>query len=193
MNRGLSRRHRGGPVFSGIAALLAMIVTACIAGSRAADAQSAPVSAQPQQTLATYGDWTAHCQRVGDPERQVCEATQSLTVKGQVAPIAQIAISLADKPGTVTVLLPTSIVFDKPPQIGTDETHMLLLAYHRCVPAGCLADAHLEGIMQSEMRNTGKPGRLVFTDATERTIVLPVSFRGLAQALDDLAKQTGSK
>src|SRR5262245_8363170 len=58
----------------------------------AANAQAAPGSvSQPDNTTASYGDWTYRCQQgVGT---RVCEMVQTLvTNQGQRAPVALIAI-----------------------------------------------------------------------------------------------------
>ena len=172
-----------------------------------AQADPAPVSAEPQQTSASFGDWVVRCDHpapvaLGTGKR-VCEAAQSLIVKGQQGPIAQIAFGhmsgdkYAEPALTLTVLLPVSVAFDKPPKLGpgagADDPGSASLAFRRCLPGGCLADAKPDAALLKDLRAAGKPGHLSFTDAAERTITLPVSLRGLAQALDDLAKETGKE
>jgi invasion protein IalB len=50
-------------------------------------------SAEPTSTTASYVDWVLRCQKVGGAAvTRVCEVAQSLTVKGQNGPVAQIAI-----------------------------------------------------------------------------------------------------
>lgn len=58
------------------------------------------------------------------------------------------------------------------------------------VPAGCLATAPIDAGELNAFRNARKPGKLSFTDAAERTLALPISFRSLAQALDDLDRHS---
>ena len=152
-----------------------------------------PVSATPQTTTASFGDWTVRCVSVG--AKRQCEASLSLAVvqQGRQIPIAQIAFGHSNdarRTLLITALLPVNVSFDKPARIGPDETHLTTLVYRRCVPAGCLASAAPEAALVALARTAQKPGRLVFADASERLAVLPVSFRGLAQALDALAKES---
>ena len=156
------------------------------------------VPSEPQQTSATFGDWVVRCDRpVQAGGKRLCEAAQSLIVKGQQGPIAQIAFGRApqetgtDPTLTLTVLLPVNIAFDKPPKLGAgaDDIGSTPLTFRRCVPGGCLADAKPNAALMKDLRAATRPGRLSFTDASERTLTLPISFRGLAQALDDLAKE----
>ena len=103
------------------AAIAATLYVAQVDGAAALDnvrpaaddaAATAPVSAEPRETSATFGDWVARCQRIGaaGAEKSVCEAAQTLVIKGQQAPIAQIAFGRSEG-GSVaaTVLLPINI------------------------------------------------------------------------------------
>ena len=182
---------RASQFLSFTAALMALI-TASAAETPPAPATpaQAPVSADPQNTTATFGDWVVRCSR--GPEagaKRICEAVQSLVVKGQTAPIVQIAFGRADKDQMMTVLLPVEVAFAKPVTIGRDEAHAVTLTYRRCVPTGCFADAKADPAVLKDIRAATKPGRLTFLDAADRSIALPISFRGLPQALDELAKE----
>ena len=157
-----------------------------------------PVSTEPQQTSAKFGDWVVRCERPVPTGKRVCEAAQSLIVRGQQNPIAQIAFGHAptdkgvDPALLLTVLLPVSIAFDNSPKLaGSDDAESATLTFRRCLPGGCIADVKPQSDLLKNLRDTQKPGHLTFTDAAERTITIPVSYRGLAQALDDLAKEIG--
>ena len=157
---------------------------------------SAPVSTEPQQTSASFGDWVVRCERPMPTGKRVCEAAQSLIIKGQQGPIAQIAFGHppsdkgVDPTLLLTVLLPVSIAFDQPPKLaGSDDANAATLTFRRCLPGGCIADGKPAPDFMKDLRGTQKPGHLTFTDAAERTITLPVTYRGLAQALDDLARE----
>jgi len=182
------------------AVVAAAASAALMAGSSAlADelprAAAALVPAGPQQTSASYGDWVMRCARTGDEPgaKTVCEAAQTLMVKGQQAPLTQVAFG-HDSAGAhlLTVLLPVNISFGKGQSfaIDGDEAKGIKLVLKRCVPAGCLATAPIDAGELNAFRTSQKPGKLTFTDAAERTLALPISFRGLAQALDDLDRHS---
>lgn len=200
--------------------LIALLALAAASPARAAKPgeTAATVPAEPQQTMATFGDWVVRCERPAPAApapggaslpapRRVCEAAQALVIKGQQAPVAQIAFGRLPADGndasketgkaagdaglTLTVLLPINIAFDKAPHLaGPDDNGGATLNYRRCVPGGCLADAKPTAALLKELRATAKPGHLSFTDAAERTLSLPFSTHGLAQALDDLTRET---
>ena len=157
-------------------------------------ADPAAISAEPQNTSATYGDWVMRCQRIGEPGKQqrVCEAAQSIQVQGQQAPIAQIALGrlAARDPLRITFVVPSNIVLPSSLKASIDDkdTQGIEAAWRRCTPGGCFADAEIKDELVKRWRAQTTQGRLQFKDAQGRDVALPFSFRGLAQALDALAK-----
>src|SRR5262245_2990638 len=64
-------------------------------------ATAAPAASEPQATTASFGDWVLRCQRVGtgSEARRSCEMVQSVMLKGQKAPVAQLAFGKATPTG----------------------------------------------------------------------------------------------
>lgn len=146
---------------------------------------------EPQRTTATFGDWTLRCVR---PERAApaCEVTQTLVERSQ--PFAQIALG---SPGRgeglrLTILVPVNVTVTAEPRlVGTENQPAgpLALAWRRCVPVGCLADAAINDDLVRLLRNRTENARIVFQDAAGRETSLPFGPRGLGQAMDALAKE----
>ena len=151
------------------------------------------VSTTPQMTTATYGDWVLRCQVSGDPPEQqhVCEVAQTLQVQG-TGPIAQIVFgrTAARAPLLLTVILPTNVTFPSSVLLSTDEkdTQPAELGWQRCLPAGCIANGEVKDDLLRRWRPQTGQGRLQFKEGDGRDIMLAFSFRGLAQALDAMAK-----
>lgn len=154
----------------------------------------APVSAEPASTSATFGDWVLRCQRIGDGDkaRKLCEVAQVLQLPATSKPVAEIA--LGRPPGDpvlhLTAVLPLSISFPSSVQVASSDNppRGADLQWRRCLPGGCFADAIAADDSVRAWRVAGEPGWLTFKDAGGREVTLPVSFRGLAQALDALAR-----
>jgi invasion protein IalB len=150
-----------------------------------------PVSADPTMTTAAFGDWLLRCVRTGESGREkLCEVLQSITVEGQSAPFAQIAIGrLQPKdPLRATVVLPHNVTLATPAQVQAGEADTPLgLTWQRCLPGGCFADAILVDDVRTRWRAATRAGSISFADGAGRRIGLPISFRGLSQALDALA------
>lgn len=168
-------------------------------------AAGAPVSDTPSTTTATYGDWILRCVtltpqsdakangKTATPSGQNCEIVQTIQVKGQTKPIAQVAFG--HLPGQsdlimtavlpVNVLLPGMVHVSSNAKTGNEEKGGLDLAWTRCVPVACFADAKptqpVLDVMRAEMS-----GQLTFKDATGRTIALPLSWKGFTNALTAL-------
>ena len=154
----------------------------------------APVSAEPGATTASYGDWILRCQRGGSAEKpvRVCEALQSMQVQGQNQPIAQIAIGRAGagEPLQVAALLPPNVVFPSSVKVQADDKDSGTdLAWRRCLPGACAANAPAKDDAIKRWRAATGSGRIVFRNAAGQEVAIPLSWRGLPQALDALAKE----
>jgi invasion protein IalB len=166
-------------------------------GAGAADAPPAvapaPVSAEPQTTMSTYGDWTVRCTHTETPApAHVCDIVQSLQVQGQQAPIAQIEIvrSGLKEPMRIVVQLPVNVSLPSSVRVAADDKdpQPLELSWRRCVPGGGFAETELKADVLKRYRAQTANGKMQFKDAAGREVPLPFSFRGLPQALDGLAK-----
>ena len=175
---------------------LAALVLAGVSGMASAQVRAqapAPVAPEPSVTTATYGDWTLRCARdPGDAKNTICEVTQTLVIQGQSAPVAQIAIGrLAPKaPLRLTIIVPVNIAFERAPQLQVEEqaNSAAPLGWRRCTQGGCVADSEVKTETLTLWRNAAKQGQLMFRNAGNQDVALPFSFRGLAQALDQLQK-----
>jgi invasion protein IalB len=172
---------------------IAVSAFAIAVGSAAALAADAPppVSAEPQNTSATYGDWTLRCSRTGDAAR-VCEVALAFQVQGQQGPFAQLAIGrvTAKDPLHITFQVIPNIAFPSNVKLTTDDkdAQPVDLNWATCIPAGCRADGEFKDDQLKRWKALAAPGKLQFKDSTGREIAVPVSNRGLAQALDALPK-----
>ncbi len=156
-----------------------------------APAASASVSAVPQQTTASFGDWTLRCAHPSDAA-ELCEVVQSIS--NQERPVAQIALGRPAKGQQLhlTILVPTNISLTGNPVLSTThegDPPVLDMTWRRCLPGGCFADASLSDAILQRLRTSTEPARVTFPDAAGRNMILPFSPRGLPQALDALAKE----
>ena len=155
-------------------------------------ATPAPISSEPTTTTASYGDWILRCQKIeqaGLPPR-LCEVAQSVQLQGQTSPIAQIAIGTPPKESSrLTILLPNSVSFPSSVKVsaGEKDSFGIDLTWKRCLPGGCFAEAAPKDEILRNWR-TQESGHITFIDGSGREVKLPFSLRGLAPALDALAK-----
>src|SRR6202789_2244362 len=191
--------HKRVSALAGIASVACTLHSANVGAQTAAPTPSpraSPVSDEPAATTASFGDWVMRCQRTGEGDKAVksCEAAQTIQVQGQTAPIAQIGIGRLSpgEPLRITVILPPNITLPSNVHVVTDEKDDpgIDLAWRRCLPGGCIAEVKLERETIKNGRARSAPGKLSFKDATGRVVAIPFSFRGLAQSLDALAKET---
>ena len=153
-----------------------------------------PVSADPASTSATYGDWVLRCQRVGEADKaqRLCEVSQTIQAQNQRETVAEVALGRLPNDSTlrVTAALPPSVTFPSAVEIAppAPATQSVMLQWKRCLPGGCFADAVPNDDTIKAWRAASAAGKISFKDAGGRDVALPVSFRGLAQALDALGK-----
>jgi invasion protein IalB len=142
----------------------------------------------------TYGDWQIHCSTPTQPKAQrSCEAVQQVFAKNQAQPFAQIAFGkpASNEPLLVTVVLPVNVVFSNNVKIfnAENDAHPADLSWRRCVPVGCFANFALNEETLKRWKASDTSGKITFKNAAGQEIAIPISFKGLGQALDAMAKQ----
>lgn len=146
-------------------------------------------TAAPQRTTATYQDWTVRCVMQGKVKS--CEMAQTMQIKGQSRPIAQVAIGRQPKGGALKIVfeVPVNVWLPEGVKLKTGDKKADVAAnFDRCIPVGCFAEAE---ISEAEIKALGarkKAGRLAFKNAGKQQIAIPVSFKGFADAYSALPK-----
>ena len=168
-----SRTHAAQPAATHPAASAAKEPPVASAAKEASAAKDA-LSAEPQQTTATFGDWTLRCTHTA--AAQLCEVTQG--VNNQDRPFAQVAIGRPGKgkPLQMAILVPPSVSLARAAALmpgkdgaampgkdgtampGKDGTAPLIeLAWRRCLPGGCVADTPLPPETLNRIRGLASP------------------------------------
>ena len=153
----------------------------------------APVSAEPQRTSASYGDWVLNCiRRTPSTGPAECEVAQTIVVKGQTGPVAQLALGRASPsdPLRLTLALPNNVSLGTKPLLhaADDKPALFELTWRRCLPGGCFSDIALTDAELKRLRTQDQAGEIVFKDAADHEVKISMSWRGLPQALDAMAK-----
>lgn len=186
----------------GLAAVLSASVLAQTA-TQQTQTVTPPAAAKPpadtaDMTTATYGDWLLRCRQApGQTPSKSCEIVQSLIVQGQTAPIAQLAFGYPTpkQPLFFTAVVPVNVTFPSAVRIAIDDKDKAPLdaAFTRCLPTGCFASATMADEMLTKWRTHDQAGRLTFKNGAGQETVVPMSFRGLARALEALTKESGAR
>ncbi len=159
----------------------------------ASNAQAQPGVSQPDNTTASYGDWTHRCQQgVGT---RLCEIVQTLvTNQGQRTPVALIAIGRPahNEPFKLVVQVAPNVALG--PNAGVrvalgEKDEGVLAAFQRCMPGGCFGEVNMNDELLKRWRAFGEAGQLRYQDAASRPVSLPFSLRGFAAAADALARE----
>lgn len=169
--------------------LICLCLASNAAGAQTKDAPKvnvAPVATAPERTAASFGDWILRCETVVAPAKRICELAQIIAPQGQTNPIAQVALGklAANELSRLTVMLVPNIAISARPQIAVAKSGgvSVELSWQSCTPGGCSATAAIADDTVRTFSAQTEPGRVSFRDGTGRDVVLPLSFRGLAQA-----------
>ena len=154
----------------------------------------APADQTPQRTTATYGDWTVRCETIpGPPVQKNCEMDQLAQMQGQANPISRVVIPLMPKgePPKLFVQVPINVSFTAPLKMTADAKDAgISTPFRRCVPAGCFVEIDLKDDLQKKFRAaTAESGKILYKNAGDQDVTIPVSFKGFAQAYEALLKQ----
>jgi len=153
---------------------------------------AAPVDQNPQRTTASYGDWTVRCETTpGPPPQKVCEMDQ-VAMQGQSNPISRVLIPLPAKGEApkLFVQVPINVSFTAPLKVTADAKDAgISTPFRRCIPAGCFVEIDLKDDLQKKFRVTTEPGKILYKNAAEQEVTIPISFKGFAQAYEALLKQ----
>jgi len=141
----------------------------------------------PQLTTATYDDWTVRCEM--HDSAKTCEIEQTSQLQGQ--PVSQIALGRPSKsaPFRIVFQVPINVWLPAGVTLILDEKDPGLSAtFKRCVGNGCFADSDLNDEAIRKLRARTANGKLLFKDASQRDVTIPVSFKGFGPAFDAMSK-----
>jgi invasion protein IalB len=151
-----------------------------------------PLAFAQQRTTATFDDWTVSCATPPEDSKKACEMVQVQTVKDQQTPLGTITIGRIRKDG------PFKIVFQIPPTVWIESGVKFVLddkdpglpaSLKWCINTRCLAEADLPDSLVTKLRTRTDPAKLAYKEATQRDVLIPVSFKGFGPAIEYMQKQ----
>ena len=145
----------------------------------------APPGQVPDQTTATFGDWTLRCDRRLDltPPQRVCELGLVIQKPGEAGAQAQIAVGrvAAGQPLQITAVLPLNVALRTPPRVVIDgqQPSSTVLTWTRCIAGACFADAEISPALLNALRSRTEPARLDYRDGTDREVTQSVDRKSV--------------
>jgi invasion protein IalB len=144
-----------------------------------------------QSTSATYDDWVLRCVTQGTPPQKVCNMEQLTQVQGKNTPLSRVAIARPMKapPVKLVIQLPVNIWLPAGIKIQmNDKDPGFVGLFTYCTPAGCFAEVDASDDTLKKFRAAVEPARIVFKNAGQQDVAIPLSFKGFGQAYDALLK-----
>lgn len=172
--RGRIRTARLGAVLAGAVALLCGGAMFPVPTARA----EAPAASEIRSS---HGDWVVRCKKDSSPKE--CEASQTLQTPDLKGTLAHVAVR-ARKGGEVllVVLTPPGVWLPANVTLKVPGVPDVLLTYKRCGQY-CVASVALTPESVTALKASAGQGDLAFENGSRSPIILPVSFKGLADAL----------
>lgn len=159
----------------------ALVLGAPVARAETAAAPAASAPKTETETLSSHGDWRVRCKKNVSPKE--CEAVQTLQtpdLKGILAHVAvraqhngPVRLIILTPPG---VWLPANVIF----KVGGVPD--ITLTYKRCGQY-CVASVVLTAENIAALKASSGEGELTFENGSRNPIILPVSFKGLGEAM----------
>ena len=152
----------------------------------------APRAGAQQSTTATYQDWTLRCAiTAGSPSHKSCDMEQVAHLPNTQQPFSRVGLTRAAKgePMTLSVQVPVNVWLATGIRIeigGKDAGSPS--PFTRCAPAGCFAAIPLTDAEIQTFRAGTATAAVVFANAAQQKVAVPLSFKGFSQAFDALAK-----
>jgi invasion protein IalB len=150
---------------------------------------------KPQRTTASYDDWILQCyKRVGPPPEKTCEIAQvvQMQLQGKNVPFSLVVIPRPINPKSTKMIvqLPVNVSLQGNVILQTDKADPgIAVPFARCVASGCVAEFDLKEDAVKKLRNAAGAGSITFKSSNEQDVAVPLSLKGLAPALDALAKE----
>jgi invasion protein IalB len=144
-----------------------------------------------QRTTAIYGDWTLSCVIVPSGWKS-CGLVQSQKLATQLSAVSQIGVGRTTETGPLKVSIEIRPDAGAPSEvklIGDDNVTIITAAFKWCTSALCLADADLSDTDIKSLRSQKSRGKLVYKNASQTDVSIPISFSGFSDALDALQKE----
>lgn len=151
-----------------------------------------PACAQ-QSTTATYENWTLRCSTsASSPPQKSCDIEQLSHLENKEQPFSRVAIARPEKgkPVIVAVQVPVNVWLATGIRIEIgDKNAGPSVPFTRCGPAGCFASITLNDAAVQTFRAGTAPATIVFANAGQQQVTIPLSLKGFNQAFDALARE----
>lgn len=168
-------------LLSAVLAASAFALPAAAQTAAAPAPAAAPAAVDPTETHSVHDDWTVRCK--GKDDKRGCEAVQTLQTPDLAHILAHVAVR-AEKSGPVRliVLTPPGVWLPSNVSLKVPSVADVVLTFKRC-GQHCVASTELTQDQLAALKASSGKGEIVFEDGSRRPVILPLSFKGLGDAM----------
>ena len=141
-------------------------------------------SSPPRAFSETYGDWVVRCS--GDGEERRCAMEQRFFWRdeesGQNRPLLTVTLTPRARGGMeAAVLAPFGLLFEHGLRLSADQHEGTVLAFHTCLPDGCVA----RGLLDPDVVWSFRAGAVLHLEADPAAGGDPFHLKGSLGGFDD--------
>ncbi len=130
-----------------------------------------------------YQDWRLRCERKTDNDPERCFIMQIAKTLKDKRDVLRVGVRYPDpdKPALVFLTLPLGVYLPGGLSLQIDDGETLRIPLEICLKNGCHTRLTLEGTLLKDLK-AGQKATLVFFDAQQQQIIVPVSLAGFTAA-----------
>jgi len=134
-----------------------------------------------------YDDWQVTCVKADEKtKKDFCIMNHRGIDSQSGRAIYQLGLRLNDDQSMMfEALVPLGVTLKAEFELKIDEKKIFKLPYSNCISQGCLVQINLNKKQEASFRN-GQKGTLIFYDAKNNKITLPVSLNGFTKSAKKL-------
>jgi invasion protein IalB len=138
----------------------------------------------PRRTAATYDDWTITCIYTADTKQRSCELSQAQVLRDQQSPSSRITVEPSSNDSfKLNFQIAANVhIAEGVRLLGNDQEPIAIAAIQWCGPAYCVAETRTNSDALKKLNDQDSSGRLVYKNASQKDMIIPVSFKGFSQA-----------
>lgn len=146
-----------------------------------------------QRTMAIYGDWTLSCAvALGSGTAKACGLVQVQKVEGERDPLSQITIEPANAstaPSRISIEVHANVWLPTGVKLIPSDDLPINAAFKWCTATRCHADGFLSNDDVERLSALKDQGRIVYRNALQGDVSIPMSLNGFREAITALQKQ----
>lgn len=165
---------------------LVLITGLLLTGSMPTMTKAQAAEPAPDSLTETYGDWIVHCVTPASTDGaasgpQICEMTQELRQKANNQRVLAVSVQPNENEADITIVGPFGLKLSAGIRLSVEESDVLAIGFHTCLPAGCVANSHLDSAALATLLESDS-AKVSMVDTGDNILEISISLNGFTAA-----------